>query len=175
MNIVCENGIYRDATPEEIAAWESSVTQPTPPSTPEEQSMLFIRSMAASATTLTDAVALSIPDLLPTWGELLSAGNELPEGLCLTHNNQTYRVVQKVTPLAKQPPGGEGMLAIYRPIDRGHTGTVEDPIPWVSGMDCISGKHYSYNGKTYRVAEGGTMAPCTWPPDTPGMWQWEKI
>ena len=45
----------------------------------------------------------------------------------------------------------------------------------MSGMDCIAGKHYIHNGKVYRVAEGGTMAPCTWPPDTPGMWQWEVV
>ena len=25
------------------------------------------------------------------------------------------------------------------------------------------------------VAEGGDMIPCTWPPDTPGMWQWEEV
>ena len=32
-----------------------------------------------------------------------------------------------------------------------------------------------YNGKVYQVAEGGDMIPCTWPPDTPGMWQWEEV
>lgn len=42
-------------------------------------------------------------------------------------------------------------------------------------MDCYAGKHYSYNGKVYRVAEGGDMIPCTWPPDTPGMWQWVEM
>ena len=51
----------------------------------------------------------------------------------------------------------------------------DDPIPWVYGMDCHAGKCYRYNGKVYRVAEGGDMIPCTWPPDTPGMWQWEEV
>lgn len=33
-----ENGIYRDATPEEIAAWEQEVAQqPAPEPTPEER------------------------------------------------------------------------------------------------------------------------------------------
>ena len=54
-------------------------------------------------------------------------------------------------------------------------GTADDPIPWVYGMDCHAGKCYRYNGKVYQVAEGGDMIPCTWPPDTPGMWQWEEV
>ena len=73
------------------------------------------------------------------------------------------------------PPHDDGMLAIYRPINREHAGTADDPIPWVYGMDCYAGKHYSYNGKVYKVAEGGDMTPCTWPPDSPGMWQWMEV
>ena len=62
------------------------------------------------------------------------------------------------------------MLAIYRPIDREHTGTPEDPIPWANGMDCLAGLYYSYEGAVYWVAEGGDMTPCVWAPDTPGLW-----
>ena len=172
---VFENGIYRDATPEEIEAWEAAASQPAPPFTQEEQGLIFLHAMAATATNIPDTVARSTPDLLSQWEELLAAGNQVAAGVCLTHNGQTYRVVQAVTPIESQPPGGEGMLAVYRPIEREHTGTMADPIPWVSGMDCYAGKYYSYNGKIYRVAEGGTMSPCVWPPDTPGLWQWEVV
>ena len=35
---IYDNGIYRDATPEEIAAWEQEAAQqPTPEPTPEER------------------------------------------------------------------------------------------------------------------------------------------
>ena len=139
--------------------------------------MTLARALAATATTLTDEVALSIPDLLPTWDELLAAGKPIKPGVCLTHNGQVYRMVQstEVTPQAHQPPGGEGMLAVYRPIDTEHAGTQADLIPWVSGMDCYAGKYYSYNGKIYRVAVGGTMKPCVWAPGTAGLWQWEEV
>lgn len=169
---------YRDMTADEIAAWQKDAEAiPDPIPTPEEQSNIFVRSMAATATTLTDEVARSIPDLLSSWEELLAAGQPIQPGVCLTYNGQVYRMVQPsaVTPQAHQPPGGEGMLAVYRPIDREHAGTQADPIPWVSGMDCLEGKYYSYNGKIYRVAEGGTMAPCNWPPDTSGLWQWDEV
>lgn len=171
------NGLYRDATPEEISAWEEDVQNaPDPIPTPEEQSIIFVRAMAATATTLTDAVALSIPDLLPTWEELLAAGKPIQPGLCLTHNGQVYRMVQPsaVMPRAHQPPGGEGMLAVYRPIDQEHAGTLADPIPWVYGMDCYAGKYYGYEGKTYLAKLD--MLPCVWTPGSAGTETvWEVV
>lgn len=150
---------------------------PASPPTPEEQMFTFARSMAAEATTLSDETALSVPDLLATWEELLAGGEPIQPGVCLKHNGQVYRMVQPsaVTPQAHQPPGGEGMLAVYRPIDQEHAGTQADPIPWVYGMDCLEGKYYSYNDKVYRVAVGGTMKPCVWAPGTAGLWQWEEV
>lgn len=174
---VYENGTYRDATSEEIAAWEEAAqSAPAPTPTPEEQGMIFLRSMAAKATTLTDEVALAIPDLLPTWEELLVAGQPIKPGVCLTHNGQVYRMVQptEVTPQANQPPGGEGMLAVYRPIDREHAGTLADPIPWVYGMDCYSGKYYVHNGQTYLAKMD--MLPCVWTPGSAGTSTvWEEV
>ena len=170
---VYDSGVYREATPEEIAAWEEAARQPAPPPGPQEQVMTLARAMAAAATTLTDAVALSIPDLLPAWAELLSAGNQVAAGVCLTHNGQCYRVVQAVTPIESQPPGGDGMLAVYRPIDRKHTGTLTDPIPWVYGMDCYQGKYYVHGGITYLCKSD--MLPCVWEPGSAGLWQWEAV
>ena len=80
-----------------------------------------------------------------------------------------------VTPQEHQPPHGEGMLAVYRPIDQSHAGTLEDPIPWVYGMDCHAGVYFSYQGHIYQVAEGGDMVPCVWAPGTAGLWQWVLI
>ncbi len=127
--------------------------------------MTLARTLAASYTELSDTVALSIPDLLPTWSELLAAGNKVAAGVCLVYNGQTYRVVQDVTPLESQPPDMEGMLAIYRPVEREHAGTMADPIPWVSGMDCKEGKYYRYEDKTYLCKSD--MLPCVWPPIRP--------
>ena len=169
---IYDNGIVRDATPEETAIWKAA-RQPTPEPSPQEQAMILARTLAASHTELSDTVALSIPDILPSWDELLAAGNQVAAGVCLVHNGQTYRVVQDVTPLKSQPPDMEGMLAIYRHVEREHTGTMADPIPWVSGMDCRTGKYYSYEGVTYLCK--GDMIPCVWTPGTAGLWQWEAV
>lgn len=148
--------------------------EPKPPDL-TQQYAAAMRAYAATSTTIPDAYSLDMPDLFPTWAVVLADGEELPAGRILNDEGQLYRVVQAVTPQEEMPPHDDGMLAIYRPIDREHAGTVDDPIPWVYGMDCYAGKHYSYNGKVYKVAEGGDMIPCTWAPDTPDMWQWVEV
>ena len=46
---MCENGIYRDMTPEEIAAWEQSMPEaPAPEPTPEERIAALEEQLAAA-------------------------------------------------------------------------------------------------------------------------------
>lgn len=126
-----------------------------------------------AATDVPDETALEMPDLFATWEEVLAAGKQLAKDTILNDGGTLYRVMQAVTPQAHQPTHGEGMLAIYRPIDTTHAGTEEDPIPWVYGMDCISGLYYSYNAAVYLCK--GDMKPCVWAPGTAGLWQWEAV
>lgn len=126
-----------------------------------------------AATDIPDEQALEMPDLFKSWDEALAAGEELAANTVLNLDGQLYRVVQAVTPQAHQRPDGEGMLAIYRPIDKAHAGTQEDPIPFVYGMDTEQGKYYSSGGKVYLC--NLTMTPCVWAPGTPGLWQWTEV
>lgn len=130
---------------------------------------------AVSTYDMEDSEALKVVELFPTWETLLAAGNALAENTILNDGGILYRVVQPggVVPQEHQPPHGEGMLAVYRPIDQTHAGTVDDPIPFVYGMDTEKDKYYSYEGKTYLC--NLAMAPCVWVPDTPGLWQWTLI
>ena len=61
---------------------------------------------------LTDEQAIQVPDLYPAWATdtAYNAGQLIYYGDCL------YRVEQAHTSQAHQPPGSEGMLAVYRPI-----------------------------------------------------------
>lgn len=147
----------------------TSVMQQTAP----QQLAAFARVMAVQAApTMTDAQALTMPDLFPTWEQVLEEAQPLKKDSIINDGGTLYRVVQdNTTPQEGQPPHGEGMLAVYRPIDQNHKGTAEDPIPWIYGMDCHEGTYYSYNGKTYLCKSD--MLPCVWAPDTPGLWQWK--
>lgn len=128
-----------------------------------------------AATDVPDETALEMPDLFKTWAEILEAGKTAPKDTIINDGGTLYRVVpsEGVLPMEHQPPHGEGMLAVYRPIDKAHTGTQEDPIPWVYGMDCTADLYYSYNGVVYLCK--ADMKPCVWAPGTAGLWQWEAV
>ena len=125
-----------------------------------------------AAADLTDDAALKMAAVFPVWPSGTDGNGQYAEGQIVQHSDGLYRVMQPVAPQAHQPPDGEGMLAVYRPVSPSHAGTLEDPIPWVYGMDCTTGTYYSYNGTVYRCA--GDMIPCVWYPDS-GIWQWEEV
>ena len=128
-----------------------------------------------AATDVPDEAALEMPDLFKTWEEVLAAGQNVAQNAIINDGGTLYRVVAAggVLPQEHQPPHGEGMLAVYRPIDTAHAGTLEDPIPWVYGMDCTEGLYYSYNATVYLCK--ANMTPCVWAPGTAGLWQWEAV
>lgn len=137
------------------------------------QMQAAVKLYVKKATDIPDEQALEMPDLFRTWDEVLAAGEQLEADTVLNLDGQLYRVVQPVTPQEHQRPDGEGMLAIYRPIDQTHEGTKEDPVPFVYGMDTEQGTYYSSGGKTYLC--NLTMTPCVWAPGTPGLWQWTEV
>lgn len=137
------------------------------------QMQAAVKLYVQKATDIPDALALEMPDLFRTWDEVLAVGEQLETDTVLNLDGQLYRVVQPVTPREHQRPDGEGMLAIYRPVDQYHEGTKEDPIPFVYGMDTEQGTYYSSGGKTYLC--NLTMTPCVWAPGTPGLWQWTEV
>lgn len=128
-----------------------------------------------AATDVPDETALEMPDLFKTWEEVMAAGQKVAQNTIINDGGTLYRVVAAggVLPQEHQPPHGEGMLAVYRPIDTAHAGTLEDPIPWVYGMDCTEGLYYSYNATVYLCK--ANMTPCVWAPGTAGLWQWEAV
>lgn len=137
------------------------------------QMQTAVKLYVQAATDIPDEQALEMPDLFKSWDEVLEAGELLEANTILNLGGQLYRVVQAVTPQEHQRPDGEGMLAIYRPIDQTHAGSQEDPIPFVYGMDTEQGKYYSSGGKVYLCNQ--TMTPCVWPPETEGLWQWTEV
>lgn len=124
--------------------------------------------------TFTDSQALKFPTLFPVFPDGVNEDGKYVANQIIQDEGQIYRVVQEVTPLLSQPPHGEGMLAIYRPIVLAHEGTLEDPIPFVEGMDCERDKYYSYNKEIYKPLQD--MTPCVWAPGTQGTKAiWEKV
>lgn len=156
----------------EKKVWYESIQDTVPD--PIDEIQLAISFMLATCTTYTNDQALQIKSVFAKWPDGVNTDGKYAKGQYITHNDQLYHIEQNVQPIESQPPDAEGMLAIYRPVDIEHEGTLEDPIPWVYGMNCYAGKYYSYNSNIYKVAVGGDMIPCTWYPDS-GIWQWELV
>lgn len=162
-------------TEEDIAEAEKQAAQR------EANAVLAAKSRANMVQTMSFTSAefnlLAKAELFPVW----TVGETYPHGRRIQHDGIVYEVVAAdgVTAEAHRPPNGEGLLAVYRPLSTDPetgttpTGTQDDPIPYIDGMDVAEGKYYSYNGKLYKA--NLTMPSCVWPPDTEGLWQWTEV
>ncbi|MDL2295032.1 hypothetical protein LJC60_10520 [Ruminococcaceae bacterium OttesenSCG-928-D13] len=106
--------------------------------------------IATIAATLSDDDALALQPLVKEWSEVVAAGGTLKANEPFSHGGQLYRAVQDTTPQAHQEPGATGMLAVYRPVEESHAGTLEDPVPFRTGLACEKDKYYTEAGVLYK-------------------------
>lgn len=97
-------------------------------------------------------------------------------GEIFKYDDLHFEVIAKHTSNATAYPV-KTTFAYYRLIELSATGTLDDPIPYPEGagivVNVVKGKYYSYRGETYLAK--ADMPNCVYPPDTAGLWQWEKI
>lgn len=122
----------------------------------------------ANSKTMTDAEALSVSGLHEKW-EVGRVFKEEDVNKVVWWKEKLYRIVSAHTAQAHYPPDGEGLLAIYRPIDIGHAGTADDPILFTYGMDVSAGLYYSYNDAVWIAKKD--MIPCVWYPAAGNEWE----
>ena len=128
-----------------------------------ESARQFRAAVQLYAGTLSDEEAVTVESLYPLW----EAGAAYDKGALLRHGGRLYRVEQAHTAQAHQPPSGEGMLAVYRPLQE--PGEV---LPWVYGEAVSIGDRRidPSDGLVYEVyAEAGANL---WEPHTaPAIWR----
>lgn len=145
---ICENGIYRDMSAEEIAEKEDAqarydAKERHRPLTIGEVSEMLVRQQI-NALAVDDATALRMVAYYPEW----TAGTAYAVGDRLVYNGDLYKVLQAHTSQATWLPG-TGTESLYTRIDEQHDGTKYDPIPYSGNMALKAGKYYSQSGKTY--------------------------
>ena len=119
-----------------------------------ESARQFRAAVQLYAGALSDEQAVTVESLYPLW----EAGTAYEKGALLRHGGRLYRVEQAHTAQAHQPPSGEGMLAVYRPLQE--PGEV---LPWVYGEAPSDGRIYEV------YAEAGANL---WEPHTaPAIWR----
>lgn len=145
---VCENGITRDMTAEEIAAMEDAAAHAAAEEKHRPLSLAEVQEMMVRAQINTlavdDATALRMVAYYPDW----TAGTAYAVGDRLVYNGDLYKVLQAHTAQEAWLPG-TGTESIYTRIDEQHDGTKYDPIPYSGNMALEAGKYYSQSGKTY--------------------------
>lgn len=94
-----------------------------------------------------DMYALHVVPLFREWKTLI--GYDVFAGYRLRHDGKLYRVITPHTVQAEHAPG-IGTESLYTRIDKAHSGTADDPIPYEGNMALTAGLHYTQNGVVYR-------------------------
>ena len=142
-----ENGIYRDLTPEEIAAMEkqanlAAIEERSRPLTESEVSRMLI-TQQINTLTVDDNTALRMMEFYPEW----SADTAYSVGFKVQYKGNLWRTVQAHTSLTGWEP--ENAASLWEQINETHAGTMDDPIPYNGNMRLENGKYYIQDSEIY--------------------------
>lgn len=137
---IYENGIYRDLTPEEIAAMEkqanlAAIAECSRPLTEFEVSRMLI-TQQINTLTVDDNTALRMRDFYPEW----TPNTVYSVGFKVQHKGKLWSCLQEHTAQVGWEP--ENTPALWEQINETHAGTPDDPIPYNGNMVLESGKYY---------------------------------
>ena len=98
---------------------------------------------------LTDEQALTCKLIYRQWTGLI--GTTATPGQRFLHGETLYKVRDdaSVHTFSREWEPGVTTAALYTAIDEAHSGTIDDPIPWVQPMELHAGKYYTEGGKLY--------------------------
>lgn len=102
-----------------------------------------------------DQEALTLKPLYKQWEFQL--GKQLNVGEYLQHGDKLYKVLQQHIVQENWIPG-VGTESIYMVIDKEHEGTINDPIPWFTNMECFQDKYYIEDNILYLCIRNSEIA-----------------
>lgn len=105
--------------------------------------------MDTAGNVLSDAQARTCKLIYQQWSNLI--GTTATPGQRFLYGDTLYRVrtdASEHTFSAEWVPGVP-TAALYEAIDEEHSGTIDDPIPWVQPMELYANKYYTEGGKLY--------------------------
>lgn len=104
----------------------------------------------AAASDMDDDKAVLMPDMFDAWdGNAVSykMNDIVSYGTSADGSTQLYRVITAHTSQADWTP--DVAVSLFVKIDKTHAGTLEDPIPYSTGMEIFKDKYYTENGILY--------------------------
>lgn len=147
---IFENGVYRDATSEEIAELEEAklryeAAEKHRPLTVGEVGVMLIKQQI-NTLAVDDQTALRMIAFYPEY----EVDHEYKPGEKFVSASKLYKVLQAHTSQETWVPGAAGTESLYARIDEEHDGTKYDPIPYEGNMELYAGKYYTQGGVLYR-------------------------
>lgn len=103
----------------------------------------------SNAVERSDAEALEVKGIYPTWKSLIGVTVEQPE-YKFTYNGDLYKTIPAKHTFAAEWVPGVGTESLYTRIDETHAGTITDPIPYAGNMELMEGLYYVQNEVVYR-------------------------
>lgn len=135
----------------------------------------IVQDRAAGTNVVTDEMILQSAKMIE-YAEFIDNHAYNTIGEIFKYNGLYFEVIAPHTSNATAYPV-ETTFAYYRHIELSASGTIDDPIPYPETAGIVvnveAGKYYSYKGEVYLAT--ADMPNCVYPPDTVGMWQWEKV
>lgn len=153
---ICENGVIRDMTPEEVAAMQDATAKAEaeekhrPLSLAEVQEMMV--RVQINTLAVDDATALRMAAFYPEWesGKAYTAENGCSVGYKVVQGGKLYKLRQEHTSQDSWAPGMTGTESLWEEICEQHDGTKYDPIPYNGNMALENGKYYTQYGVLYK-------------------------
>lgn len=161
--IIIENFIKREATPEEIAAYEDEVAryemeQRKRPLTESEVSRMLITEQI-NTLDVDDQTALRMIDYYPTFESLVAKPYTAEKiGFKFTYSGLLYKTAQTNYEFVSHYVPGVGTESLFTRIDEEHDGSKYDPVPYNGNMALENGKYYIQDGIIY-LCNRDTGAP----------------
>ena len=144
---ICENGIYREMTAEEIAEYNEMAAREAAEAKHRQFSESEVMSMLIkeqiNTLTVDDATAIRMTAFYPEWEK----GKQYTVGYKAQYHGKLYKVVQAHTSQETWTP--DFIASLYERIDEVHDGTKYDPIPYEGNTTLYNGKYYCQDGVTY--------------------------
>lgn len=116
-----------------------------------DQAKTIRADMDSAGSVLTDAQAVNSMNLYPLW----AVGVAYAVDDRRRYKDRLYKCGLAHTSQADWTP--DVVPAMWTVIDVEHAGTIDDPIPAVSGMEYVKGKYYSEDGTIYLMNREGMV------------------
>ena len=148
---IYDGKIYRDMTPDEIAAMreasaKAAAEEKHRPLTESEITNMLIRAQI-NTIVVDDQTALRMIAYYPAFTDII--GQTVGAGFKFVYNGKLYKTAQPDMKIEAHYPPEQGTESQYTRIDEVHDGTKYDPIPYDGNMVLAEGKYYVQDGVTY--------------------------